>query len=436
LLDLSGFLILLQLADFSHRLEPLRSTHLDEHRADVRSDPRRTAASRKCKDTWRDTERLGYAWPGDRLRAPPADSAVRRRDQSPLRRVRGLGGDHAGCRTSPTTRAISTDAGSGGLRLSTPVCRWPSTTHRFGAASWMISNGAACADPCSTSAAHTGNFLAPCASARLDRLGRRSRRLRARRAARRLNATVTPSLERSAGRCDIDLVTLHHVLEHIHQPQAFLRTTVAAARRQASADRGAELFDSLGFAGRDQPLARSAGRKQHVYHYTKRSLRAARHLGRLPRSARPSTLWNPALEPALRAWSCSACSAGAAGARLRSPRAAGRRPQQRRSHRGVGRATTGVSAGAGASPPADDDHGSRVPSSGASRRIGRTRRASGDRGGKPMEASRMTVGDRQRARDAGGQAAAAGLRLRGARQCRASRRGRRRSALTCICWRC
>jgi SAM-dependent methyltransferase len=108
--------------------------------------------------------------------------------------------------------------------------------------------------------------------------------------ARRTSALVVAACEELPAGQTFDLVTLHHVLEHVHEPLAFLRDTVAPRV-------GGRLlievpnFDSLasrvyGTAWRDLRL------EQHVCHYTSASLSRLVTAAGL-RVRRTYTLWQP-----------------------------------------------------------------------------------------------------------------------------------------------
>ncbi len=89
-------------------------------------------------------------------------------------------------------------------------------------------------------------------------------------ASRRLNTEVVASLDDLPTGAQYDLVTLHHVLEHIHQPQEFLRTMVKPRVRGRLLIEVPN-FDSLG-SRIEAARWRDLRPEQHVYHYTRQSL--------------------------------------------------------------------------------------------------------------------------------------------------------------------
>jgi SAM-dependent methyltransferase len=109
-------------------------------------------------------------------------------------------------------------------------------------------------------------------------------------AARRTSALVTASCEELPSGARYDLVTLHHVLEHVHEPIAFLRDTVAprVGRRLLIEvpNFGSLASRVYGSKWRDLRL------EQHVCHYTGTTLSRVVTAAGL-RVRRVYTLWQP-----------------------------------------------------------------------------------------------------------------------------------------------
>jgi SAM-dependent methyltransferase len=109
-------------------------------------------------------------------------------------------------------------------------------------------------------------------------------------AARRTSALVTATCEELPSGARYDLVTLHHVLEHVHEPIAFLRDTVAprvGKRLLIEVPNFSSLASRVyGSTWRDLRL------EQHVCHYTGPTLsRIVTAAGM--RVRRVYTLWQP-----------------------------------------------------------------------------------------------------------------------------------------------
>jgi SAM-dependent methyltransferase len=111
-----------------------------------------------------------------------------------------------------------------------------------------------------------------------------------REAARRTNATVVACCEELPAGQTFDLVTLHHVLEHVHAPVAFLRDSIVPRV-------GGRLlievpnFNSLA-ARVYGPRWRDLRPEQHVFHYTSDLLAAVLESAGL-RVVETYSLWQP-----------------------------------------------------------------------------------------------------------------------------------------------
>ena len=109
-------------------------------------------------------------------------------------------------------------------------------------------------------------------------------------AARRTNATVVERCEDLPADQTFDVVTLHHVLEHVHTPVAFLRDSIVP-RVGGTLLVEVPNFDSLA-ARVYGPRWRDLRPEQHVFHYTPHVLAAVVEAAGL-RVRRIYSLWQP-----------------------------------------------------------------------------------------------------------------------------------------------
>jgi hypothetical protein len=136
----------------------------------------------------------------------------------------------------------------------------------------------------------TGTFLALARSRGWEVAGVEVSAFARERASARIGGPVAPSLEALGSRRLFDVVTLHHVLEHVPDPVALLREGVAPilGRRLL-----VEVPNFAALASRVEGGAWLDLRpEQHVYHYTPTTLpRLVRSSGLVPVST--YTLWAP-----------------------------------------------------------------------------------------------------------------------------------------------